>query len=97
MHGAAREAGRTSTHLHEPRQRLLIGRTQHIAGVSGRRYDLDQAIAAWTAAYDQAGSLLIDINMNNAQLTPGMSEQEVKTALAAGQTTDLITYFNQAA
>lgn len=59
--------------------------------------DLDQAIAAWTAAYNQAGSLLIDINVNNAQLTPGMSEQEVQTALAAGQTTDLITYFNQAA
>ena len=59
--------------------------------------DLDQAIAAWTAAYNQAGSLIIDINVNNAQLSPGMSEQEVQTALAAGRTTDLVTYFNQAA
>ena len=57
----------------------------------------DQAIAAWTAAYNQAGSLIIDINVNNAQLSPGMSQQEVQTALAAGQTTDLVTYFNQAA
>lgn len=59
--------------------------------------DLDQAITAWTAAYNQAGSLIIDINVNNAQLSPGMSEQEVQTALAAGHTTDLVTYFNQAA
>ncbi|AOJ43555.1 enterotoxin (HBL) [Burkholderia sp. AU33423] len=59
--------------------------------------DLDQAITAWTAAYNQAGSLIIDINVNNAQLSPGMSEQEVQTALAAGRTTDLVTYFNQAA
>lgn len=59
--------------------------------------DLDQAIAAWTAAYNQAGSLHIDINVNNAQLSPGMSEQAVQTALAGGQTTDLVTYFNQAA
>ncbi len=57
--------------------------------------DLDDAIAAWTDAYNQAGSLIIEIDVNNAQLEPGMSQQEVQTALAAGQTTDLVTYFNQ--
>ncbi|KVP72267.1 enterotoxin (HBL) [Burkholderia ubonensis] len=59
--------------------------------------DLDKAIAAWTAAYNQAGSLVLEINVNNAPLSPGMSGQEVQTALAAGQITDLITYFNEAA
>lgn len=58
-------------------------------------HDLDEAIAAWTDAYNQAGSLIIDINVNNAQLEPGMSQQDVQNALATGHTTDLVIYFNQ--
>ena len=57
--------------------------------------DLNEAVAAWTDAYNQAGSLILDINVNNAQLEPGMSQQDVQDALATGQTTDLVTYFNQ--
>jgi hypothetical protein len=35
--------------------------------------------------------------VNTAQLQVGMSQTDVQSALAGGQTVDLITYFNQRA
>jgi hypothetical protein len=57
--------------------------------------DVNDAIGEWNAAYAAAGALHLDLNVNNAQLTLGMSSSEVQAALAGGQTFDVITYYNQ--
>lgn len=57
--------------------------------------DLTQAISEWNQAYAQAGSLQLDMQVNNATLQYGMSSAQVQSTLASGQTTDLITYYNQ--
>lgn len=57
--------------------------------------DLTQAISEWNRAYAQAGSLQLDMQVNNATLQYGMSSAQVQSTLASGQTTDLITYYNQ--
>ncbi|MGB2272477.1 MAG: hypothetical protein ACPH15_05595, partial [Pseudomonadales bacterium] len=57
--------------------------------------DLDDAIAEWAATYKQAGDLNITLNVNDAPLTVGMSEADVKAATAKGKTTDIIEYYNQ--
>lgn len=59
--------------------------------------DLTSAQSEWNAAYTEAGSLVLDLNVNNAPLTIGMSSDEVSAALANGKTVDMITYFNQVA
>ena len=57
--------------------------------------DLQQAGAEWTAVYTQAGALEIDLQVNDANLTVGMSAAEVSSALAAGKVwTNPIEYFN---
>lgn len=56
--------------------------------------DLHDAITQWTAAYAQAGALAITLQVNNAQLQPGMSSADVQQALAGGQTMDIIEYYN---
>ena len=57
--------------------------------------ELDDAIAEWAAAYKQAGDLHLDLNVNNAQLSVGMSSAEVQAAAAKGKTVDIISYYNQ--
>lgn len=59
--------------------------------------DVTQAITEWNAAYAQAGSLQLDMQVNNAQLQFGMSSAQVQATLASGQTADLISYYNQIA
>ena len=56
--------------------------------------DLQAALTEWTAADTQAASLALTMNVNNAQLSIGMSQTELQAALASGQTMDLIQYFN---
>jgi hypothetical protein len=57
---------------------------------------LQNATNEWNAAYTQAGTLQVNIQANTAVLTPGMSAEQVQGALAQGQTTDIITFFNTA-
>lgn len=59
--------------------------------------DVTQAITEWNDAYAQAGSLQLDMQVNNAQLQLGMSSSQVQSTLAGGQTVDLISYYNQVA
>jgi chromosome segregation ATPase len=56
--------------------------------------DLNDAIAEWSAAYAQAGSLQLDLTVNDAQLEYGMSSAQVQAALAGGQNFGLIDYYN---
>jgi len=57
--------------------------------------DLQGALGEWNSAYTQAGGLVLDLQVNTAQLQVGMSQSDVQSALAGGQSIDLITYFNQ--
>jgi hypothetical protein len=56
--------------------------------------DLNDAIDEWSAAYAQAGSLQLDLTVNDAQLEYGMSSAQVQAALAGGQNFGLIDYYN---
>lgn len=56
--------------------------------------DIQAAQTEWSAAYAQAGSLKLDIQVNNAQLKYGLSSAQVGEALAKGQTMDVVTYYN---
>jgi hypothetical protein len=57
--------------------------------------DISNALTEWNAAYAQAGALTLQLQVNNAQLKPGMSQTEVQQALQQGQAVDVISYFNQ--
>ncbi|MNM87456.1 hypothetical protein D3C81_996380 [compost metagenome] len=57
--------------------------------------DVNDAISAWNDSYAQAGSLQLDLQVNNANLQYGMSSAQVQTAMAGAQTVDLISYYNQ--
>ena len=56
--------------------------------------DINGAITEWNDAYNQAGTLVLDLQVNNAQLQVGMSQDQVQTALAQGQTVGIIQYYN---
>ncbi|MBS7664302.1 HBL/NHE enterotoxin family protein [Pseudomonas lalucatii] len=56
--------------------------------------DLNEAIDEWNAAYVQAGSLQLDLQVNTAQLEYGMSSAQVQASLASGQNLGLIDYYN---
>lgn len=56
--------------------------------------DLEGAQSEWQATDAQAASLALDLQVNNAPLTVGMSSSAVGNALQGGQTMSLITYFN---
>ncbi|WP_445354494.1 hypothetical protein ACJJI5_15000 [Microbulbifer sp. EKSA008] len=56
--------------------------------------DLNEAVAEWNDAYSQAGSLFIQLNVNNAELEIGMSSEQVKSAFAGGSTVGVIQYYN---
>ncbi|MFK3968841.1 hypothetical protein ACI2KT_35405 [Ensifer adhaerens] len=57
--------------------------------------EVNDAITEWNAAYNQAGELTLDLQVNNAQLQLGMSSEDVQTALSKGQTANIIEYYNQ--
>jgi phage host-nuclease inhibitor protein Gam len=57
--------------------------------------DVNDAISEWSNSYAQAGSLQLDLQVNNANLQYGMSSAQVQTAMAGAQTVDLISYYNQ--
>ncbi|WP_413615375.1 hypothetical protein MRB56_21795 [Halomonas cupida] len=59
--------------------------------------DINDAIEEWNAAYNQAGALSLDLQVNNAQLQFGMSSAEVQATLASGKTVGIIDYYNQIA
>ncbi|WNZ54692.1 enterotoxin (HBL) [Microbulbifer sp. MKSA007] len=56
--------------------------------------DLNGAVAEWNDAYSQAGSLFIELNVNNAELNIGMSSEQVKSAFSTGSTVGVIQYYN---
>jgi chromosome segregation ATPase len=56
--------------------------------------ELDDAASEWNAAYKQAGDLHLDLNVNDARLSVGMSSAEVQAATAKGKTVDIISYYN---
>jgi phage host-nuclease inhibitor protein Gam len=57
--------------------------------------DVNEAITEWNEAYSQAGSLTLDLQVNNAQLQAGMSTSQVQAALASGQTVKIMDYYNK--
>jgi hypothetical protein len=57
--------------------------------------ELAGAVDAWNDASAQAGALHVDLVVNDAVLTLGMSTDDVSAALAGGQVTDVITYYNR--
>lgn len=70
-----------------------------IAGADSKAFaaveqEIGAAITEWDAAYAAAGGLVLEINVNPAPLTVGMSPEEVKSTLAGGKTIGLIDYFN---
>ncbi|NQD92905.1 enterotoxin (HBL) [Pseudomonas sp. CrR25] len=70
-----------------------------VADASGANFtavlnDLNEAIDEWNAAYAQAGSLQLDLQVNTAELQYGMSSAQVQASLASGQNVGLIQYYN---
>ncbi|WP_319760915.1 hypothetical protein [Maridesulfovibrio sp.] len=59
--------------------------------------DINDAIKEWKEACTQAGALRIEVKANDAPLKIGMSQEEVKDALAKGKSIDIIEYFNKVA
>lgn len=59
--------------------------------------DLTDAVTEWNAAYAQAGSLNLDVQVNTAQLSIGMNADQVSATLAAGQTMSFVDYINLSA
>lgn len=57
--------------------------------------DVSEAISEWNASYAQAGSLQLDLQMNDAVLQYGMTSAQVQVAMAGAKTVDLISYYNQ--
>lgn len=57
--------------------------------------DLNDALIEWKAAYDQAGALHLDLQVNNAELQIGMTADQVQAATASAKTLDIIQYYNQ--
>lgn len=56
--------------------------------------DITDAVHQWDLAYNQAGSLTLDLQVNNSQLQFGMSESQVQSTLSNGQTVGIIQYYN---
>jgi predicted nucleic acid-binding Zn-ribbon protein len=71
-----------------------------VTDTSGQQFsavqtDLTEAGQEWRAATTQAGSLAIEVNVNNAQLSFGLASSQVEAQLATGTVVDVITYYNQ--
>lgn len=78
----------------ESRQALSDAGSQQFQAVLD---DITIAIQEWDAAFTQAGSLKLDLQVNTASLQLGMSSHEIQSALATGQAISIIEYFNQVA
>jgi hypothetical protein len=65
------------------------------AAFSAALDELRQAQSAWNDAYTQAGDLHLDLQVNNAQITPGMTSDQVQAAMASASTVGVIEYYNQ--
>ena len=65
------------------------------ADFNGVVSELTDAAKEWDAAYQQAGGLHLDLNVNDAVLQVGMTQDEIKSAVAAANTTDIIAYYNK--
>lgn len=59
--------------------------------------DIEHAQSDWNTFVAGVGQLNISIQGNTAQLELGMSSTDVQAAVAAGKTSDFITYINHAA
>lgn len=57
--------------------------------------EIENASTEWVKAYAQAGGLHLDLNVNNAVLEVGMTQDQIKAATAAATTTDIISYYNK--
>ncbi len=67
------------------------------ANFNAVRDDIDDAISEWNAAYEQAGNLHLDLEVNNAQIELGMSSDDVSNAMKGGRTMGIIEYYNRVA
>jgi hypothetical protein len=56
--------------------------------------DVQGAITEWTAAYQAAGALHLDLLVNNAPIQYGMSSSQVQATLATVQPVNIMTYYN---
>ena len=56
--------------------------------------DLQGSQSEWQATESQAASLVLDLKVNNAPLTVGMSQSSVGSALQGGTVVSVIEYFN---
>ena len=83
-----------ATAIEESRQALSDAGSHQFQAVLD---DITTAIGEWDAAFAQAGSLKVELQVNTASLQLGMSSHEVQTALAAGEAISIIEYFNQVA
>jgi hypothetical protein len=59
--------------------------------------DLTQAAADWQTSYGLASALSIQLNVNNAMLSVGMTSNQVSAALSAGQVMGVMDYYNRSA
>jgi hypothetical protein len=57
--------------------------------------EIQGAVNAWNEADAQAADLELVLEVNTAQLDPGMSSQQVQQALAGGDSMGVIAYFDQ--
>jgi len=57
--------------------------------------DLENAQKEWENVYMQAQLLNIEIDINDAELSPGMSQAEVKSALEKGNTMSILEYYRR--
>jgi predicted nucleic acid-binding Zn-ribbon protein len=57
--------------------------------------DLNNALTEWNAVTSQAGGLVLDLQVSDAQLQVGMTSTQVQQAVTAGQTVGFIEYCNR--
>ncbi|ELI5739661.1 hypothetical protein RRK58_003693 [Vibrio fluvialis] len=56
--------------------------------------DINNAVEEWNDAYSQAGSLILDLEVNDAQLEYGMTAEQIQSAMSAGKAVGVIEYYN---
>jgi hypothetical protein len=56
--------------------------------------DLTLANDCWQKAYNDAGSLTINLDHSDAEIDIGMNEHDIKKAYQSSNVVDIVTYFN---
>jgi hypothetical protein len=56
--------------------------------------DVNDATTEWNALTAGAGPMVLNITVNTAELSPGMSQDEIQAATSAAQNVDLIQFVN---